>query len=75
MHDAVRRLAPSGRGELEITEALQWLVDERPEGQATMIAGYWKDTGNVTDMLEVNRMVLEAVTASRTGTVGCGLPN
>ncbi len=67
VHDAVRQLTPSGRGELEITEALQWLVQHGQKVRATTIAGYWKDTGNVTDMLEVNRMVLEGVAASRDG--------
>ncbi len=68
IHEAVRRLVPSGRGELEITEALQWLTEVGLKVRATMISGYWKDTGNVTDMLEVNRMVLEGVAARLDGT-------
>ncbi len=63
VHEAVRQLAPSGRGELEITEALQWLIDNGHKVRSTIISGYWKDTGNVADMLEVNRMVLEGVEA------------
>ena len=43
------------RGELEITHAIQWLIDERIDVRSTTISGYWKDTGNVADMLEVNR--------------------
>jgi glucose-1-phosphate thymidylyltransferase len=69
VHEAVRHLAPSGRGELEITQALQWLVDNGQKVRPTMISGYWKDTGNVTDMLEVNRMVLEGIVASKEGSV------
>ncbi len=69
VHEAVRRLAPSGRGELEITEALQWLIENGRKVRSTIISGYWKDTGNVADMLEVNRMVLESVTASQQGLV------
>jgi glucose-1-phosphate thymidylyltransferase len=69
VHDAVRRLAPSGRGELEITEALQWLIDDGRKVRSTIITGYWKDTGNVADMLEVNRMVLEGVEALQQGAV------
>ena len=61
VHDAVRRLKPSWRGELEITEAIQWLIDSGRKVSSTTITGYWKDTGNVTDMLEVNRMVLEGI--------------
>jgi glucose-1-phosphate thymidylyltransferase len=68
VHDAVRRLEPSGRGELEITDALQCLIDSGQKVRATMITGYWKDTGNVSDMLEVNRMVLEGIAARLEGT-------
>jgi glucose-1-phosphate thymidylyltransferase len=61
VHEAVRQLKPSRRGELEITEAIQWLIRHGRKVDSTTISGYWKDTGNVTDMLEVNRMVLETV--------------
>ncbi|WP_019629266.1 glucose-1-phosphate thymidylyltransferase [Actinomadura atramentaria] len=61
VHDAVARLKPSARGELEITDAIQWLIDDGRRVESTVITGYWKDTGNVTDMLEVNRLVLEGV--------------
>jgi glucose-1-phosphate thymidylyltransferase len=69
VHEAVRHLAPSDRGELEITEALQWLIDSGHKVRSTIISGYWKDTGNVADMLEVNRMVLEGVEALQQGVV------
>jgi len=59
VHEAVAALKPSWRGELEITEAIQWLLDHERTVNSTLITGYWKDTGNVTDMLEVNRLVLE----------------
>ncbi|MER8226350.1 glucose-1-phosphate thymidylyltransferase [Streptomyces sp. NPDC094143] len=59
VHDAVRAIRPSARGELEITDALQWMIDRRMTVRSTVITGYWKDTGNVTDMLEVNRTLLE----------------
>ncbi|MDO0924398.1 glucose-1-phosphate thymidylyltransferase [Streptomyces sp. TG1A-8] len=61
VHDAVRAIRPSARGELEITDALQWMIDHRLAVHSTVITGYWKDTGNVTDMLEVNRTLLERV--------------
>ena len=60
VHEAVVHLEPSWRGELEITEAIQWLIDNGRKVRSTTITGYWKDTGNVADMLEVNRMVLES---------------
>jgi glucose-1-phosphate thymidylyltransferase len=69
VHEAVRELEPSWRGELEITEAIQWLIDAGRKVASTVITGYWKDTGNVADMLEVNRMVLESVEPGRLGTV------
>ena len=59
VHEAVRKIQPSARGELEITDAIQWLIDNGPKVRSTSITGYWKDTGNVADMLEVNRTVLE----------------
>ncbi len=59
VHDAVRAITPSARGELEITDALRWLIDQRLTVRSTVITGYWKDTGNVNDMLEVNRTLLE----------------
>ena len=61
IHKAVSNLKPSWRGELEITEAIQWLLDNGHTVSSTTITGYWKDTGNVTDMLEVNRLVLEGM--------------
>jgi glucose-1-phosphate thymidylyltransferase len=69
VHEAVSRLEPSWRGELEITEAIQWLIDHGRKVRSTMITGYWKDTGNVADMLEVNRLVLEGVEPVCRGTV------
>ena len=69
VHEAVAQLEPSWRGELEITEAIQWLIDSGRKVRSTVITGYWKDTGNVADMLEVNRLVLESVEPARRGTV------
>ncbi|MFI6039904.1 glucose-1-phosphate thymidylyltransferase [Streptomyces sp. NPDC051315] len=69
VHDAVRAIRPSARGELEITDALQWMIDQRMAVRSTVITGYWKDTGNVTDMLEVNRTLLERLQPSVDGFV------
>jgi glucose-1-phosphate thymidylyltransferase len=69
VHEAVRHLVPSWRGELEITEAIQWLIDNGRKVRSTTITGYWKDTGNVTDMLEVNRLVLEGIEPHVAGSV------
>ncbi|MBB5783191.1 glucose-1-phosphate thymidylyltransferase [Nonomuraea jabiensis] len=61
VHAVVGELKPSWRGELEITDAIQGLIDAGLRVESSVISGYWKDTGNVTDMLEVNRLVLESV--------------
>ncbi len=69
VHEAISELKPSWRGELEITEAIQWLLDHDKTVRSSVISGYWKDTGNVTDMLEVNRMVLESAAPRCDGAV------
>lgn len=69
IHEAVRQLRPSARGELEITEAIQWLIDSGRSVRSSEITGYWKDTGNVVDMLEVNRQVLEGLEPAIEGVV------
>jgi glucose-1-phosphate thymidylyltransferase len=61
IHEAVRSVGVSWRGELEITDAVQWLLDQGRDVRSTLISGYWKDTGNVADMLEVNRLLLESL--------------
>ena len=72
VHDAVRAIKRSWRGELEIADAIQWLIDNGHRVQSTTIGGYWKDTGNVADMLEVNRSVLETVERRIDGHVDAG---
>ncbi|CAL9500365.1 glucose-1-phosphate thymidylyltransferase [Streptomyces sp. enrichment culture] len=69
VHRAVRAVRPSHRGELEITDAIQWLIDNGHDVRSTTVSGYWKDTGNVDDMLEVNRTVLESLTPGVAGEV------
>ncbi|MEU8755934.1 glucose-1-phosphate thymidylyltransferase [Streptomyces chartreusis] len=69
IHEAVRSITPSWRGELEITHAIQHLIDARADVRCTVIQGYWKDTGNVADMLEVNRTVLESLSRRIDGEV------
>jgi glucose-1-phosphate thymidylyltransferase len=57
--DAARRIEPSGRGELEITDAIQTLVDGGLRVDPHIVHGWWKDTGQVQDMLEANRLILD----------------
>ncbi|GAA3343134.1 glucose-1-phosphate thymidylyltransferase [Amorphoplanes nipponensis] len=60
IHEAVAAVQPSARGELEITDAIQWLVSAGSPVTATEFTGYWKDTGRIDDLLECNRVLLEA---------------
>jgi glucose-1-phosphate thymidylyltransferase len=69
VHGAVQAITPSDRGELEITDAIQWLVDQGLDVRSHIITGYWKDTGNVADMLEVNRSVLERLEPHNEGQI------
>jgi glucose-1-phosphate thymidylyltransferase len=57
--EAARSIQPSGRGELEITDAIQALVDGGRRVDPHIVHGWWKDTGQVQDMLEANRLILD----------------
>lgn len=57
--DAVERIRPSARGELEITDTIQRLIDDGLDVQAEVISGRWIDTGKHDDLLEANHMILE----------------
>jgi glucose-1-phosphate thymidylyltransferase len=59
--DAARSLEPSWRGEYEITEAIQKLIEDGLTVQSEVVGGWWKDTGQLADMLEANRLVLEEI--------------
>jgi glucose-1-phosphate thymidylyltransferase len=67
IHDAARAIAPSARGELEITDAIQYLVDEGMRVEPHIVQGWWKDTGRLEDMLEANRLILDNIVRSVEG--------
>jgi glucose-1-phosphate thymidylyltransferase len=69
VHDAVRAIRPSGRGELEITDAIQWLVGEGLRVRAQRLTTQFIDTGKLQDLLEANRIVLESVERDVAGSV------
>jgi len=66
---AVKAIKPSARGELEITDAIQWLIDQGHVVRPHVIEGWWKDTGKLEDMLEANRIVLADLKTVIRGTV------
>jgi len=61
VHAAAKAIEPSGRGELEITDAIQRLVDDGMRVQPHIVKGWWKDTGRLDDMLAANRLVLDTI--------------
>jgi glucose-1-phosphate thymidylyltransferase len=56
---AAKAIEPSARGELEITDAIDHLIDDGKRVEPHIVRGWWKDTGRLEDMLEANRLVLE----------------
>jgi len=62
--EAVKTIRPSPRNELEITDAIQWLIDHGRSVHPHIVSGWWKDTGKVEDMLEANRIILDTFLAS-----------
>ncbi len=66
---ASEALEPSWRGELEITEAIQGLIDDGRKVQSEVVRGWWKDTGQLADMLEANRLVLEEIETNLEGEI------
>lgn len=61
VHSAAEAIAPSDRGELEITEAIQHLIDRGMRVEPHIVKGWWKDTGRLEDLLAANRLVLDTI--------------
>ena len=69
IHAAARAIKPSARGELEITDAIQYLVDSGQRVEPHIVKGWWKDTGQLEDMLAANRLVLDTIETDVAGTL------
>jgi glucose-1-phosphate thymidylyltransferase len=67
--EACASLSPSWRGEYEITEAIQWLIDHGRTVRAELVEGWWKDTGRPEDLLDANRAMLSVREARIDGTL------
>ncbi|WP_067563127.1 glucose-1-phosphate thymidylyltransferase [Nocardia acidivorans] len=69
IHEAVRAIEPSDRGELEITDALDWLLRTGRTVRSDVITGFWKDTGRAADLLACNQIVLDGIHRDVRGSV------
>jgi glucose-1-phosphate thymidylyltransferase len=69
IHLAVASIEPSPRGELEITDAIQWLIENGKRVRHEVLAGWWIDTGKKDPLLDCNRLVLGTITARNDGKV------
>lgn len=67
--ESVKRITPSFRNELEITDAIQDLIDRGLTVRPHLVEGWWKDTGKLDDMLEANRLILETMERRIEGSV------
>jgi len=67
--DSVKRIKPSFRNELEITDAIQDLIDRGLPVRPHLVQGWWKDTGKLEDMLEANRLILDTIERRISGSV------
>ena len=67
--ESAKAIRPSGRGELEITDAIQHLIDRGLAVEPHEVTGWWKDTGRLEDMLEANRLVLDVLEPRLDGAV------
>ncbi len=71
--EAIKHLKPSWRGELEITDAIQWLIDKGYNVKHEIIRGWWKDTGKPNDLLEALYLILDTLEENIRGKINGGV--
>lgn len=69
IHEAVAAIKPSARGELEITDAIDWLLQSGATVKSSVVEGYWKDLGEPEALLDGNRLALEGIARAIHGEV------
>lgn len=67
--DAIDKIKPSWRNELEITDAIQQLIDEDKSVDSFIVQGWWKDTGKPEDVLDANQLILETIESDIKGNI------
>ncbi|HVN74458.1 MAG TPA: glucose-1-phosphate thymidylyltransferase [Methanoregula sp.] len=73
--EAIENIRPSWRNELEITDALHWLIEQGYKVRYGMVQGWWKDTGKTEDILHANRLILDTIAGKNEGIVESGTVN
>ncbi|ARM76963.1 glucose-1-phosphate thymidylyltransferase [Acidianus manzaensis] len=69
IHEYVKKLKPSWRGEYEITDAIQLMVNDGKRVEVVHVKGWWKDTGKPEDLLEANQLILDEISPNISGKV------
>jgi len=67
--EAVDQLKPSNRNQLEITDAIQWLIDHNYKVESSLVNNWWKDTGKPEDILHANRLILDDINTYNQGQI------
>jgi glucose-1-phosphate thymidylyltransferase len=72
IYTAIDEIKPSWRNELEITDALYWLIEHKSQVRYSLVKGWWKDTGKTEDILDANRLVLDTIESENAGYIDSG---